>query len=179
MTRDGVLGSISAGGSRRGPSLHEVGGPVGESLVVGRSSKAAFIVRHLEAYSEGLAFTLELRVKEPFASRPDIERQCLSFVKPQRSPDTKLVVESTDSAIRVELVVQHSSSIDPTLHAYNGWGGGAGDGTGRWYRGCFVKPYPMSISFSAVWHELGIYSAGASLSDHALDAAKDSIVQLD
>lgn len=175
-----TLGSISAGSAGEIPSLREVGGPFGGSVIVGRSTAAAFIVRHLEAYSEGLAFTLELRVSGPFTQKPDVEKQCLSFVTPRRgSSNRALVVESEDSTIRFAIALQYLTSMDhPTLHTPS-WGGGARGGTGRWHRECFVKPYPTDISFSASWHEAGITSAEARLSPDVLAAAKNSIVKLD
>lgn len=174
-----TMGSISAGSAGEIPSLREVGGPLGESLIVGRSSATAFIVRHLEAYSDGLAFSLELRVSRPFTQKPDVEKQCLSFVTPRRGSNTELVIESEDTAIRFAITLQHLTSMDhPTLHTPS-WGGGAGGGTGRWHRECFVKPYPTNISFSASWQEAGITSAEARLSPDVLAAAKNNIVKLD
>ncbi|WP_152364538.1 hypothetical protein [Microlunatus speluncae] len=169
---------ISAGGSTERPTGAEVAGPVGRSLIVAQSERAAVVITHIEAYSDALTFDLQLRVAPGFAEVESIAHECLSLVRRAAGRSDGEALTGISSALDGLQFDVATGETPSRLSSAGAWGGGVAAGFGLWRVSYVLRPRPERVEFTARWPMLEVPESAAVLDAADLQAAVEMITTL-
>lgn len=143
------------------------------SAVIGRSDKVAIVSMHFDAYTDGLAFVVEVRTHPDASHIRGVREECINFVRQGVS-----LVDDTSAAREGLGAGLLATSPHSTLAATQGWGGGVAEGFGLWHGGYFLSPYPESLTMVAWWPEVGIATSSVTIDDAELRSARNRVVDI-
>lgn len=174
MAHGDRLGYLSAGHRTTAFPAKEAAGGLGLTIVIGRSADVAVLLTHLDAYSDGLAFAIQVRTSPAISSESSVQQECVAFVREGLSILREEDVP-VDHDLSAGLLVEPAGA---RLTQMRGWGGGVAEGFGLWEGGWFLSPFPAALSVVGRWPARGIATSRVELDQSALREARDRVVRL-